>query len=202
MRSYSFALLIVSAAVAPAQPFPPFFEPLPQVRQFLQLSDAQVRSILVNNDEYNRWAAQKVTRSRQVQSEIAEETRKPALDANALGLRYVEVETICREMKERADEIRGRNLRVLNQDQATRLRVLEEALRLAPVISEATFANLIGGFEQAPPAFTSVSAGIGGGVIGGLIGGTPGCYLPFPAFVRDFGPGGATPGARPPASAQ
>ncbi len=52
----------------------PFFAPLVQVKQFFQLSDPQLRTILMNNDEYNRWSFEKQNRIRQVQTEIVEET--------------------------------------------------------------------------------------------------------------------------------
>jgi hypothetical protein len=57
------------------------------------------------------------TASSRSQTEIGEETVKSLLDANAIGVRYVEIETICREMTEHANLVRARNLDVLNQDQ-------------------------------------------------------------------------------------
>jgi hypothetical protein len=89
-------------------------QPLSQVQQFLQLSDSQLQTILTNNDDYNRWSGDKQNRIRQVQTEIADETRKSPLDPNALGIRYAEIETICREMKDRANESRTQNISVLN----------------------------------------------------------------------------------------
>jgi hypothetical protein len=124
-----------------------------------------------------------------VQSEIADETGKSPLDPNALGIRYAEIQAICREMKDRANEYQTRSMNVLNQDQKTKQKVLEEALKLAPVISEAQYGNLIGGSTSAPYAFTSASLGIGGSVIGGIIGPVNGCYLPFPVAGRNLFPG-------------
>jgi hypothetical protein len=131
-------------------------------------------------------------RIRIVQAEIAVETAKDRLDPNALGTRYTEIESICREMKDRANAYRTRNVDVLNPDQKAKLKILEDAMKLAPVISEAQFGNLIGGFGSAPSAFTSNSTGIGSSVAGGILGGANGCYLPFPigGVVRtgDFAP--------------
>ncbi len=188
------AMLLLIAASAWAQPNPfKWYQPLGQVKAFLQLSDGQLQTILTNNDEYNRWSAEKQSRIRQVQSEIAEETAKEPLDPNALGIRYAEVESICREMKDRATEYRTRNMDVLNQDQKAKLKVLEDAMKLAPIISEAQYGNLIGGSSSAPYAFTSTSVGIGGSVIGGIIGPANGCYLPFPTGVVRFGDFTSTP---------
>ena len=178
--------LSVAPAVAQSNPFYGF-QPLAEVKQFLQLTDSQLQTILTNNDEYNRWSFQKQDRIRQVQSEIADETGKSPLDPNALGIRYAEIQAICREMKDRANEYLTRNMTVLNQDQKTKLKVLEEALKLAPVISQAQYGNLIGGFTSAPYAFTSSSFGIGGSVIGGIIGPANGCYLPFPVAANRIG---------------
>jgi hypothetical protein len=43
----------------------------------------------------NRWSSEKQNRVSQVQTEIGDETAKSSLDANAIGVRYVEIETIC-----------------------------------------------------------------------------------------------------------
>ena len=91
-------MLALFASSAEAQPGR-WFDPLAQVKQFLQLSDSQLQTILSNNDEYNRWSFEKQARIRQVQSEIAEETARQPLDPSALGIRYAEVESICREMR-------------------------------------------------------------------------------------------------------
>jgi len=186
----AFLLLIVVPAWA--QP-PQFFQPLGQVKQFLQLSDSQVQTILANNEAYNRYSSERQTRIRQVQAEIADETAKDTLDPNALGVRYAEVEAICREMKDRVNEYRTRNRDVLNPDQKTKLKILEDALKLAPVISEAQGGNLLGGFTYAPPFFTSTSGSTtSGSLIAGLIGPANGCYLPFPVVrTGDFSPASA-----------
>lgn len=196
-------VIALFAASAWAQPNPFFYQPLGQVKEFLQLSDSQVQTILGNNDEYNRWTAEKQTRIRQVQNEIAGETGKEQLDPSALGVRYAEIETICREMKDRATEYRTRNTDALNPDQKARLKVLEDALKLAPIIAEAQYGNLVGGLTSAHYAFTSAFMSIGGSVLtGGVIGPISGCYLPFPSIgVRTGSLSGATslPGNRAPA---
>ncbi len=180
---YSLALFLICGSTW-AQTNPFYLQPLGQVKEFLQLSDSQLRTILTNNDEYNRWSSEKQSRIERVQSEIAGETARDPLDPNALGVRYAEIETICREMKDQANQFRTRNLAALSADQKTKLKVLEDAVKLAPVIAEAQFGNLIGGSTSAPYTFTSTSIGIGGGsVIGGIIGPLGGCYMPFPGNI-------------------
>ena len=181
------------AASAWAQPHPQFFGPLAQVQDFLQLSDSQVQVILGHNEEFGRWSAEKQSRIWQVQAEIAEETRKDPLDPGALGIRYAEIEAICREVRAKGDELLARNGEVLSQDQKAKLGVLEEALKLAPVIVEAQSVSLLGA-GQVPLGF---STRIVGSVIGGAFGAPPaGCAPPLPVvrpagrIVRGPVPGG------------
>ncbi len=190
-------VLFAGSAWAQTNPFYSF-QPLGQVKQFLQLSDSQLQTILTNNDDYNRWSAEKQSRIRQVQSELADETAKAPLEPYALGIRYAEIETICRQMKERANEYRTRNIDALNQDQKAKLKVLEDAMKLAPIISEAQYGNLAGGLTSAPYAFSGTSTSIGGSVIGAIIGPVNGCYLPFPVGVVRTGGFTSGPNLIPP----
>src|SRR5215831_21240883 len=96
------ATLLMIGASAWAQPNPWLYQPLGQVQQFLQLTDTQLQSILTNNGDYNQFAMTKQTRISQLQSEIATETAKDTLDPMALGTRYAEIETICRDLKSQA----------------------------------------------------------------------------------------------------
>jgi hypothetical protein len=180
-------LILISVALpvasARAQLPPAFYQPLSQIKEFLQLTDSQLQTILTNNDAYNQWSAGKQNRIQQVQTEIAAETGKSPLDPNALGIRYAEIETICREIKDKANEYRSRNIDVLNQDQKPKLKLLEDALKLAPVISEGQYGNLIGGLSSAPYGFTGNSIGYGGSLFGAAFSPANGCYLPFPISI-------------------
>lgn len=186
-------LLLAGCAWSQGNPF--YYQPLQNVKGFLQLSDSQVQSILANNDEYNQWASQKQTRIRQVQSELAEQTAASPLDPLALGVRYAEIEAICREMTGRANEYRDKNLAGFTPDQQTKLKALEEAMKLAPVISEAQYGNLLGTFTTAPQYFASTSFLIGTGtaVTGAILGFSNGCTLPFPTAASRNGDFSSTP---------
>ncbi len=186
--------LLLMCASAWAQTDRWFYQPLGQLKDFLQLSDGQLQSILTNNEEHNRWSSEKQTRISQLQTEIAQETAKDRLDPNALGVRYAEVETICREMKDRVNVSRTRNLAVLSQDQKTKLKVLEDAVKLAPIIAQAQGGNLISGFSYPIPYLTSSSGSSSNTLIGGMIAPTGGCYMPFPAVVMRNGDFGGTTG--------
>ena len=179
MKLSFLVVVALSATSASAQPNPWFYQPLGQVQQFLQLTDSQLQTILTNNDAYNQFAMTKQTRISQVQSEIATETAKENLDPMALGVRYAEIETICREMKDQAVTYQTKNTAILTDPQKAKLQVLQDAVKLAPVISDAQSGNLIGPSTYAPLFFTSTSGGTtSGSVIGGVIGPVSGCYSP------------------------
>jgi hypothetical protein len=188
-------LLIVASTRAQTVPNPFYgYQPLVQVQQFLQLTDAQLQAILANNGEYNQFAMTKQTRISQLQSEIAAETAKETLDPMALGARYAEIETTCREMKDQAVTYQKKNTEILTDPQKEKVQVLQDAMKLAPVISEAQSGNLLGLFAYAPLFFTSTSGGtIGGSIIGGIIGPASSCYSPFPSAVIRTGDFSSTP---------
>ncbi|MCC6588904.1 MAG: hypothetical protein IT168_19565 [Bryobacterales bacterium] len=175
-HSLSATLLLVGTAAWAQTIFNPF-QPLGQVKQFLQLTDTQLQTILTNNEGYNSWAWEKQRRIGQVQSEIVDESAKSELDPNALGIRYAEIETICREMKDKATEYRNRNLDVLNQNQKSKLKVLEDAIKLFPVIAEAQTGNLAGALSSAPSGFTSGSRFIGSPMGDSIFSSPGGCYI-------------------------
>src|SRR5215472_14056567 len=151
------ATLLMIGASAWAQPNPWFYQPLGQVQQFLQLTDTQLQTILTNNGDYNQFAMTKRTRISQLQSEIATETAKDTLDPLALGVRYAEIETICREMKDQAVSYQTKNTAILTDPQKAKLQTLQDAVKLAPVIEDAQSGNLIGTVTYAPLFFTSNS---------------------------------------------
>ena len=179
-RAWSIVVLLlipITSATAQTPPNPGFYpQPLAQVKEFLQLSDPQVQTILANNEEYNRWSAAKQERAGQVQGEIAEETAKESLNPMALGVRYVEVETICREMRAQAAVSLKKNVDSLTAPQKAKLQVLQDAIKLAPVISEAQSGNLLAISAFFPAFFTSFGNG-GVSFITGLIGPAGGCYF-------------------------
>jgi hypothetical protein len=143
--SFSATLLLIGAS-AWAQPNP-FYGVLPhqQLQEFLQLTDSQVNAILEANRQYSEWAFEKQRRIADVQREIAEETAKSPLDPMALGVRYAEVETICREVMDRVTELEKANVNLLTDAQKAKLKTLEDALRLFPAITQAQSARLLGG---------------------------------------------------------
>jgi hypothetical protein len=132
---------------------------IPQVRQYLQLTDTQALGIALNGDEYNRSIQERIQRIRQVQMEIAAETAKDPLDNAALGVRYAEVELICRDLRDLANNLRKQNLALLTDEQRTKLKTLEDVMKLLPTATEAQMSNLLGAWTTAP-AGVNVSASV------------------------------------------
>jgi hypothetical protein len=124
--------------------------PLDRVRAFLQLSDGQAETIYRNNDEYNSFSLEKQARIARVQTEIYNESGRDSLDPMALGVRYVEIELICRDLTDKAKRLREQNLAALTPGQVEKLKALEAAVSLAPTGSEAQYANLLGELSPAP----------------------------------------------------
>jgi hypothetical protein len=134
----------------PGQPMPG--PPIPQsLVQYLQLTPDQVRLITQKNNEFNRFVAEKNRRATQVRSEIAVETRKPTLDPMALGLRYMELELIRREISTAEDNLRGELRKAMTAEQVNRLRALEAAMDLVPLYHQAGAVRLVPPKPVMPP---------------------------------------------------
>ncbi len=144
MKQLSF-FLIVCAASAWGQPTPVLYQPFAQISAYLQLSNTQYQAILSNNAQYYDWTGTKQRRIAQVQTEIAQETAKPTLDAMALGVRYLEVELICRDIKQKNEDTQKLNTGMLTDPQKAKLKALDDAVKLAPVVTDAQNARLVSG---------------------------------------------------------
>jgi len=161
---YGFLSLLALTLCAQTQPPRQL---LPQVREYLQLTDAQVSGIALNNDEYNKSIQERLQRVRQVQAELAVETAKDPLDESALGVRYVEIELICRDLRDFANTLQKQNLVLLTDEQRAKLKALEEALKLIPVMIETQNSNLLGPWTIPPNGLNSNNGGVGVFLIAG-----------------------------------
>jgi hypothetical protein len=131
---------------------------LPLLQQHLELTNAQLFGLLSNAQEYNRIVAERQPRLRQVQNELLDETMKPDLDPQALAARYLEIELICREIKDAAMALRTRNLDLLTAAQKTKLKAIEDALKMMPLIAETQSVNITGAWVSPPAGFNPAGA--------------------------------------------
>jgi len=113
------------------------------LKQYLNLTDAEVAFILQANSDYNQTVSTQQQRIAQLQSEIAAETQKDPLDPMALGVRYAEIETIRPDLANQKKSLRD-NLRAsLDDSQRTKLNALTDANNLEPIIDDAQCENLL-----------------------------------------------------------
>ena len=128
------------------------FTPLLQVRQFLALTDSQLAAIVQNNSDYNSFSSQQQRQIRNAQTQIAVETTKDSLDPMAIGALYAGIESACRDLRNKAAATQKQNISILTDAQKAKLNTLNDAMKLAPVISEAQSGKLLG--SAGSPPFT------------------------------------------------
>lgn len=144
---YALCLLMVllaawpAAAQNPGDPMP--VRLWPQIVRYLELTPPQILELVQIQAEWSRYLAVKQRRVAQVESELRDETLAEVLDPVALGLRYMELEAICRESRDMDRKLHGQARRLMTEPQRAKLAVLEEAYRLLPVIVEADAAKLV-----------------------------------------------------------
>lgn len=156
--------LVLLPALASAQPFPPVRAvpsfPSPELAAFLQLTPDQVERMKRNEADLAVFALAKVRRQIELQAEIAAETARTPLDPSALGMRYAELETNCREVNEERRRAQERHRGVLTDPQKVRLKTLEDALKLMSLATESAAAGLIEGVQSTVPSqITSIRSG-------------------------------------------
>lgn len=138
------AILAIGTCLGQALPPVPISQNA-AVKQLLGLTDDQVSKMVQAQTENALFAEGKLRRIFQVNAEIDEETSKASLDAMALGVRYLELEVICRELRDAAAEIPKKNLGLLTDGQKVKMKILEEAVSLAPTIAQAQSLQLLPG---------------------------------------------------------
>ena len=140
------AFAIAGNAQSPLPPFPiDGLDPYADVKQFLTITNDQYAKLLAVNAQYSRLTQTKQERASQVNLEISLETAKPNLDATALGVRYLELEVICRELRDAAVAIPASSLAILTDVQKAKLKQLDDALKLGQTISQAQSLGLLPG---------------------------------------------------------
>jgi hypothetical protein len=103
----------------------------------------RITQLSKNIDDFSQLVSQRQQRVYQVQSEIIAETARSPLNPAALGIRYTEVETICRNVRDEAVATQNRNLSLLTEAQKLKLKTLEDASTLMPIINEARIAGML-----------------------------------------------------------
>ncbi len=117
-----------------------FSDPL---KKYLELTDTQVAEIVTKNERLGRFRSEKMQRQSMVQFEIAQETGRSTLDPMAIGVRYLELETIRRELETEVNKTVAEIQGLLTLAQKARLASLEEVLRQHNTACSAVSWNLM-----------------------------------------------------------
>ncbi len=147
LRNLFLGLVMIGVGFGQALPPTPINAPDPYaaLKQLLGLTNDQITKMTQAQINYSRLEDNKRERAFQVNLEIDQETAKPSIDAMALGVRYLELEVICRELREAAAAISKNNLALLTDAQKAKLKILEDAMNLAPTIAQAQALQLLPG---------------------------------------------------------
>jgi hypothetical protein len=115
----------------------------PQLKAYLELTDDQIQAITKANTDLNAFRATKLQRHLQVQAELAQEMAKQSLDPMALGLRYMELEAIRRELNSEQLKTATAVQNVLTTPQKAKAAALQQALQLYPTACSAVDQNVL-----------------------------------------------------------
>jgi hypothetical protein len=137
-----FAAVLFTLPIVSAQITPIFVDFPPQLKSYLELTDDQVTAIKKANMALSEFRMTKLQRQFQVQIELGEETAKQTPDPMAMGLRYVELEAIRRELQAEQEKTVAAVQKVLTAPQKTKLSVLQQAFLLYGTACSAVDQNL------------------------------------------------------------
>jgi hypothetical protein len=139
-------------------PFPLF---PPELQKYLDLGNTQVDAIRRANLDLTTFNARKQFRMAQVHAEIRDWTAKDPIDSMQLGVRYAELEGIRREIGDEQKKTAAKARGVLNAAQLAKLKVLEDAVKLQPLINDAVCENLMSPAAAQPMGVIAVAIPFG-----------------------------------------
>lgn len=115
----------------------------PQLTKYLNLTTDQVVELAKIEVRWQQYLNAKTRRVGAVDGEIREITQAHSVDAPALGVRYAELEAICREARDTDGKLQVEARKILTDPQRVKLAGLEQAYALLPVVGEADAAHLM-----------------------------------------------------------
>ncbi len=118
-------------------------------REFLALTPAQVTQVRQLNDTLDQYVSAKQQRRAQVQQELNAEYGKAAPDARALGERYVELDSIAREIGDARAAVDGKVAALLTDTQKGLLRRISLAIVQQGLYRDAVCGYLTDSFPSA-----------------------------------------------------
>ena len=119
-------------------------EPFRALSAYLGLTAPQVVTVTRLNAEFAMYLVEKTRRAATVNAEIRDETQAASVNPTALGVRYYELEAICREAKGRQADLLKNVQGVLTPEQRPKLETLQAAFNLFPTIAEGQNVHMMG----------------------------------------------------------
>ena len=196
MKLVVLCLALGCGALAQRIPTPGFVPgPSNELRTYLDLTNDQVNRMNAINAGFQRFQLEKSQRVFQVQADLQQEIAKSPLDPMGVGLRYVELEVIRREIEAMRRTTFNDVQNVLTAAQKTKLQALADIIRMYPVACEAVSSNLLGAPAQVAvpagspmpgnivPSYASFLLGVP--ACGGLTFTRTGDFMPVPTGAPD-----------------
>jgi hypothetical protein len=101
-----------------------------------------------------------------------------------LGVRYAEVARIQKDLRSGLTSMQAGVRQVLTDPQRAKVKMLDDAMKLQPLISEATCAGFIDPVPRVPNPFFGISPGNTVSITGGISGSIPGVVFGCPAGLN------------------
>jgi Spy/CpxP family protein refolding chaperone len=131
--------------------FPPPQQAFEQLKQFLNLSDAQVdqlRAILTERDKATQEARSQIGVK---QRELNELLESDSTDAVRVGQLTIDIRALLKKLPISGDQWREKALAVLTPEQRTKLVTLDQVMKLSPTANQAVQLLLIDPPPPGPP---------------------------------------------------
>lgn len=166
--------------------FPLFAQQSPSpssLKDIFNLTPDQVQKISALYADYNSFSSEKNARRNELNRDLANQFRQPALDPVQIGADYAEAESIRRDLAAKEAAYRTQWRASLTPAQQTQYQTLLNGIALQPLLSEAGCAfledNLSSLGQFSFPSGIVSTVGIRGGDFSALLPGFPSVFLPF-----------------------
>lgn len=138
------ALSVLCAISATAQVNPPIPRLFPEpLKQYFELTEEQIAKITELNSQTNSYRLEKLQRQIALQVQITQETVKESPDPFLIGSKYVEVETIRRDLANEQKKVVGRVQELLTVEQKNKISALQQAIQIYPTACSAIDQNFM-----------------------------------------------------------
>jgi hypothetical protein len=136
----------LGVTVCLAQPIPGRAPVTDELKAYLQLSDSQVQALQQIRQQEATAVRDIAQQMQQRQTALRQLLQAGNADAAAVGRAMLEIEALRRRVADQDTAFRGQAANLLNEQQKTRLKTLDDASKLLPEIRQAQSLNLL-----APP---------------------------------------------------